>query len=92
MPVVGVRELGRKVSKVIGTVERTGEPVIVTRHGKPTVAVLPLDAKRLEALTIAAAPKLAQDMARADEDLAAGRTKPLDEVLAELDAEDQTRP
>lgn len=89
MPVIGIREFSSKISKYIGEVERSGHPVIVTRHGRPAVAMLPIDVDRLQALTVAAAPRLVHDLERANADLAAGRSRSLDEVLAELDQEQE---
>jgi polyribonucleotide nucleotidyltransferase len=88
MPFVGVREFSKKVSKYIGEVERSGSPVIITRHGRPAVAVLRLDVDRLQALAAAAAPHLVHDFEQADADLAAGRSRPLDDLIAELEEED----
>jgi prevent-host-death family protein len=88
MPVIGVREFSGKVSKYIDEVERSGKPVIITRHGRPAVAMLRVDVDRLQALTVAAAPRLIQDLEQANADLAAGRSRSLDDMLAELDEEE----
>ena len=42
---------------------------------------------RLQELAIAAAPSFLVDLKQADEDLIAGRSRPLDDLIAELDAE-----
>ena len=36
---VGIRELSRNVTQIVDAVEKTGKPVLVTRHGRP-VAIL----------------------------------------------------
>jgi antitoxin YefM len=87
VPVIGVREFSSKISKYIGEVERSGEAVIVTRHGRPAVAMLPINAERLQALTVVAAPRLVSDLEQADADIAAGRSRSLDDLIAELDEE-----
>lgn len=87
MPIIGIREFSGKVSKYIDGVERSGKPVIITRHGRPTVAMLRVDGDRLQALAVAAAPRLVEDLEQADADLAAGRSRSLDDLLAELDEE-----
>jgi prevent-host-death family protein len=84
MPVLGVREFTRSASKTIESVASTREPVIITRHGKPTVAILALDADRWQSLAVAAAPQLLSSLRRADAALAAGQVQSLDEVIAEL--------
>ncbi len=85
MPVVGIAELGQNVSSFIAKAE-AGESVIVTRHGRPIVAMLPLQGERIEALTVAAAPQLVRDAAEALEEFRAGGGRPLDEALAEAEA------
>lgn len=83
---VGIRELSQSVSAVVAQVERTGEPVVITRHGHPAAAIFPVPGDRLQALTLELVPHLVRGgFKRADEDLAAGRTYSLDDVLAELD-------
>ncbi|MBV9607317.1 MAG: type II toxin-antitoxin system Phd/YefM family antitoxin [Solirubrobacterales bacterium] len=83
---VGIRELSHSVSAVVSEVERTGEPVVITRHGHPAAAIFPVSGDRLQALILQLIPHLVRDgFARADEDLAAGRTYALEDVLAELD-------
>lgn len=91
MPVVGIRELSRNVSGLVEQVERTGEIVLVTRHGRPVAALVRVDRDSLEDLLLAHAPEFIDDMRQADEDLAAGRTQPLEEVMADLAAADEAR-
>jgi prevent-host-death family protein len=85
MPVVGIREFSRTLSEVIARVEK-GETVLLTRHGKPTAAILPIQGDRLEALTLAAAPKFVMEAAESVEELRAGGSSDLDELLAEAEA------
>jgi prevent-host-death family protein len=42
LPTIGVRELSRRLSSVIADVNASGIPVIVTRHGVPIAAVVPI--------------------------------------------------
>lgn len=84
MAVVGIRELANGLSKYIEMVETTGEPLVITRHGKPIAAMQVLDQERLEALVLATAPQFVQDFERADRELAEGKTRSTDEVRAEL--------
>ncbi len=91
MASVSIRELSRNASGVVDQVTRTGRPALVTKHGAPVAAVVPLDAGDVEDLVLARAPAYLEDLAAAEEDIAAGRTVPLREILAELEA-DETQP
>jgi prevent-host-death family protein len=39
---VGIRALARNVSGVVAEVARSGRPALVTRHGEPVAAVVPI--------------------------------------------------
>jgi antitoxin YefM len=84
MAVVGIRKLANELSKHIELVEKTGEPVVITRHGKPIAAMQALDQERLEALVLATAPQFVEDLEQADRELAEGTTRSTDAVRAEL--------
>ena len=45
---------------------------------------------KLKLLAVAAGPRLLEDLEQADADLAAGRSRPIDELIAELDAEENS--
>jgi prevent-host-death family protein len=85
VPTVSIRDLGRRPSQVIDEVLRTGRPAIVTRHGRPVTAMVPLDPAELEDYVLAHAPEFVRSTRAADADLRAGRARPADEVFAELD-------
>jgi prevent-host-death family protein len=85
MGVVGVRELGRSASKVVGGVRRTGRPVIVTVNGKPVAVVVPLNQEALEDYVLAYAEEFVRDQLEAERELHTGKTHALTDVLAELD-------
>lgn len=85
MATVTIRELSRNASSVVDEVARTGRPALVTKHGAPVAAVIPLDAAELEDLALAKMPGFLEDLVAAEEDLAAGRTRPAADVFAELD-------
>jgi prevent-host-death family protein len=79
-PTVGIRELARNVSGVMADVVRSGRPVVVTKHGAPFAAIVPI--QRGEATVLAQAAQHLEAMAA--EDLRAGRTRSSAEVFAEL--------
>lgn len=88
MGTVSIRELSRNTSGVVDDVARTGRPALVTRHGRAVVALVPIDESDLEDLVLARAPEYLAAMTQADEDLAAGRTRPAADVFDELDKTD----
>jgi prevent-host-death family protein len=57
MAFVGIRTLSRDTSRVIKDFEETGEPVILTREGKPIGALVPVDERQVEELVLATAPE-----------------------------------
>lgn len=86
MSTVSIRDLANNASAVVDEVATSGRPAVVTKHGKPVAAVVPIDQEALEDWVLANAPEFVANMAEADEEIAKGvRGKPLDEVLAELD-------
>lgn len=81
MPVVGIRELSRETSKVVEGVQRSGRPAVVTRNGRPVAAIVRIAEDELEDWVLANAREFADSVNEADEDLAAGRTTSLVELL-----------
>jgi prevent-host-death family protein len=84
----GIREFARNVSRYVERVERTGRPLVLTRHGKPVAALIAIEAGDLEDFILAHAPDLAASLRSANRELAAGESQPLGQTLAELEAED----
>lgn len=85
MGTVSVRDLGRRPSKVIDDVVRTGRPTIITKHGRPVTAMIPVDPDELEDYVLSRAPEFVRSMKAADADLHAGRTRAAEDVFAEVD-------
>lgn len=88
---VSIRELSRNASSVVEEVTRTGRPALVTKHGAPVAAVIPLDAVELEDFVLAKASQFLEDLQVAEQDIAAGRTRSLSDALAELDGDGEQR-
>ncbi len=83
MTTVSIRDLQRNPSDVVGAVERSGRPAIVTRNGKPVAAIMAVDEEALEDFVLANAPEFVKAMRKADAELAAGETTALaDHLLA----------
>jgi prevent-host-death family protein len=87
MASVSISDLSRNASKVVGEVERSRRPAIVTNHGRVVAALIPVDQEQLEDFILANAPQFVASLAEADDDLREGRVHHLDDVLAEIDAE-----
>jgi prevent-host-death family protein len=79
--VITSRDLARRTRDVLDEVEKTGSPAIVTRSGRPAVAVIPLDVGALEDFVLSTSIRYLADMREADLDLAAGRTVSLDDLM-----------
>jgi prevent-host-death family protein len=87
MTLMGIRDFSRKVSGCIERVEETGKPLVLTRHGRPVAALVPVNSDVFEELVLTT-PGFIADLDAAKRDLADGETSTLDEAMAELDAED----
>jgi prevent-host-death family protein len=82
---VGIRDLSRNTTKVVEEVEASRRPTLVTRHGRPVVAIIPVDEDALEDWLLSTAPEFVDAMDEADREYAAGETVDLDELVDELD-------
>jgi prevent-host-death family protein len=85
MSLLGIRAFSREVSRHIDSVVETGEPVVLTKRGRPVAAIVALDDDALEDFVLAHAPEFALGMRAADEELRRGETSTLAEILEETD-------
>jgi prevent-host-death family protein len=85
MGTVGVRELARNASKIVGDVKLTGRPVIITVNGQPAAVVVPLNPDDLEDFVLSYGEEFVRDRIEAEHELQVGKTRSLPSVLAELD-------
>jgi prevent-host-death family protein len=93
MATVSIRDLANRTKSVVEEVAHSGRPAVVTQRGRPLVAVVPIDEEALEDWILANAGEFAANMAEADAEIGAGvHGQPLDEVLAELEAESTHSP
>jgi prevent-host-death family protein len=81
MNTVTIRDLSRNPSSVVADVARTGRPALVTRHGAPVAALVPVDPADLEDLILSKAPEYLADLVAADEDLRTGKTRSARDVF-----------
>lgn len=91
MSVITSRELARRTKGVLDEVERTKSPAIVTRSGRPAVAVIPLDEGALEDFVLSTSIRYLADVREADRDLAAGAAVSLDDLMKGLPSKRQRR-
>jgi prevent-host-death family protein len=91
MSTISIRDLQRNTSGVVADVVDSKHTALVTRHGEPVAALVPIDAQDLEDYLLSKVPSFAEDMVAADEALAAGQTRSAADVFAELDAQDTRR-
>ena len=82
MAVVNMRELARSTSRVVDAVHRSGKAALVTRGGRPVVAIIPIDESALEEWILANSPRFVASLRKADADLREGRAVSLDVFLA----------
>jgi len=72
MKMVNTVELKNHANQLLRRVRR-GQPVVVTRRGKPTAALIPLDENGVEELVFEYSPLFRRLIAEADADVRAGR-------------------
>jgi prevent-host-death family protein len=80
MDIVGIRDLSRRTRELVEQVELTGQPILVTRRGRPAVVLYRLPQDELEDLVLANAPEFVRSMADADRNLAEGTAVDWDSV------------
>lgn len=89
MESVGVRELANRASAVLDALEAGGQPVLVTRHGRPVAVLSAIDTEAFHDWILAHAPEFVAGRVAAEERFARGEYgRSLDDVLADLDADE----
>ncbi|MBI5560891.1 MAG: type II toxin-antitoxin system Phd/YefM family antitoxin [Deltaproteobacteria bacterium] len=81
MKVANTVELKNRTNELLRVVAG-GEPVIITLRGKPRAAITPLTEDGLEDFIIENSPSLRRKIAKAEEDVKAGRVVSLDAYLS----------
>ena len=74
---IGIRDLKSRASEILRDVEKSGRIVTVTRHGKPTALILPIDSPEGEDYILSHSKEIVASLREAERDYAAGRTVPL---------------
>jgi antitoxin (DNA-binding transcriptional repressor) of toxin-antitoxin stability system len=76
MAVVKMRELLREPRPVFEELERSGEPVVLTRDGEAIAALFPIDREQAVEIAMAGLPEFVQSRDRARNARSEGRTAP----------------
>jgi antitoxin (DNA-binding transcriptional repressor) of toxin-antitoxin stability system len=86
MAIVKMRELLRNPKSVFEELERSGEPVLLTRDGQAVAALFPVDPERAEQIAMAALPEFVQSRARARNARSEERTASAAELLGDFES------
>lgn len=81
MKMANTVELKNKTNELLRMVV-SGEPVIITLKGKPAAAITPLTEDGLEDFIIENSSAIRKKIAKAEEDMKAGRVVSLDDYLS----------
>lgn len=81
--IITVRELARDTATVLREVNETGEPAIVTRHGRLVAMLAPLTNAQLELRALESISSALPDPDDLDDE-AYGSSRPLGEVIESL--------
>lgn len=81
MKMANTVELKNKTNELLRIVV-SGEPVIITLKGKPAAAITPLTEDGLEDFIIENSSAIRKKIAKAEEDMKAGRVVSLDDYLS----------
>jgi prevent-host-death family protein len=84
MKVANTVDLKNKTNKLLREVMK-GNPLIITYRGKPAASMLPLNESDLEDFIIENSPSIRRKIAKAEEDVKAGRVVSLDDYLSSLE-------
>jgi prevent-host-death family protein len=91
MPFINVKGLHDRTSEVLRQAE-AGEPVFITRFGKPIAVLREVTQDELEGLALLTHPTLRRELESARQDAAAGRVTPLANLIAEAEKERKRTP
>jgi prevent-host-death family protein len=84
MPVIGIRELSRETADVIKELQSSGEPVVITKQGKPVATLMAVDEAEAQNLVLSLAPEIRETSSTAEVQAAPRKTRSLEEVSEQL--------
>ncbi len=80
MKFANIRDLQRDASGLIALAEK-GEDVIITKHGKPTAVIYPLNEEAMEDYMISHSPSIKKKLAEGMKDAREGNVVSMDDML-----------
>ncbi len=84
MKVANTVDLKNKTNQLLRGVMK-GNPLIITYRGKPAASMLPLNESGLEDFIIENSPSIRRKIAKAEEDVKAGKVVSLNDYLSSLE-------
>jgi prevent-host-death family protein len=75
---VGIRDLKNRAPEILREIEERRSAVVVTRYGRPTALILPIDSPEAEDYALTHAPEIVASLREARADLRGGRTTTLE--------------
>ena len=81
--IITVRELSRDTAAVLREINESGEPAIVSKHGRLVAMLAPLDGAKLELVALQSASSALPDPDMIDDEMY-GSSRPLSEVKDSL--------
>lgn len=65
---IGIRDLKNRATEILRGVEENRSPVVVTRHGRPSALILPIDSPEAEDYVLSHAPEIVASLREAESD------------------------
>lgn len=75
---IGIRDLKNRATEILRAVSEKGSAVVITRHGRPTALILPIESPEAEDYVLSHAPEILSSLRGAESDLREGRTVSLE--------------
>lgn len=92
MAIIGVRDLVRTSRAILDRVVDYKEPFLITKHGQPIAALVPIDPAEAESYVLASAPEFVETRRVAERAGSARETQSLEAIAEELGIEDDDAP
>jgi prevent-host-death family protein len=84
MPVIGLRDLSRKTAEVVKELQSNGEPVIITKQGKPIATLTAVDETEAQNLVLSLAPDIRETSSTTEVEASPRKVRSLGEVDEQL--------
>ncbi|UEL29464.1 type II toxin-antitoxin system Phd/YefM family antitoxin [Pseudarthrobacter sp. L1SW] len=91
MAMLSIRDLQRNARDIFDKIELGGEPMVITRHGRPIATLMPVDQRQAEAILVSTSEEFVKSRHEAQDARAEGRTLDLKDALRDALASSQSR-